>query len=189
MMPKWIFVAFVLSTLVLGFAGCQLSRAGYESAPYTVLSRDRGFEVRQYPVLQMAETASGGDDFMRLFRYISKGNQSETKIAMTTPVFMSSTEGAKRTMSFVLPEKMAELPEPKNPQVVLRRLEAGEFAVLRFRGKQQGPEGVASQALRAWMAERKLASSGDPLFAYFDPPWTPGPMRRNEVMIRLAIAR
>ncbi|MSU32373.1 MAG: heme-binding protein [Pedosphaera sp.] len=188
-MPKWIVVTVLLSVVVLGFAGCQLSRAGYESAPYTVLSCDRGFELRHYPVLRIAETPSGGDDFMRLFRYISKGNQSETKIAMTTPVFMGGAGAGGRTMSFVLPEKMEEMPEPKNLQVVLRRMEAGEFAVLRFRGKQQESDGVASQALRAWMAERKLASSGAPLFAYFDPPWTPGPLRRNEVMIRLALAR
>jgi len=31
-----------------------------------------------------------------------------------------------------------------------------------------------------------LTVTGDPIFGYFDPPWTPPFARRNEVMLRLA---
>ena len=40
--------------------------------------------------------------------------------------------------------------------------------------------------LRAWMAENKLVAEGDAEYAGYDPPWTPGPFRRNEVLIRVA---
>jgi hypothetical protein len=33
------------------------------------------------------------------------------------------------------------------------------------------------------MKKSGLVSSGEPLFGYFDPPWTPSFLRRNEVML------
>ena len=39
---------------------------------------------------------------------------------------------------------------------------------------------------RAWLTAQKLTSVGEPFFAYYDPPWTLIPFRRNEVLLRLA---
>jgi hypothetical protein len=39
------------------------------------------------------------------------------------------------------------------------------------------------------MEGKKLVATGEPVFAYYDPPWTPGFMRRNEVMIPVASPR
>jgi hypothetical protein len=36
------------------------------------------------------------------------------------------------------------------------------------------------------MAERGLAPAAAPVFAYYNDPFTPGPLRRNEVLIDLA---
>ena len=117
-----------------------MTRAGYESAPYAVLEKDKRIELRQYPILRVAETSRGGDDFMRLFRYISKGNTSGQKIAMTTPVYMTETPGTgdapRRVMAFVMPRDMTAeaVPAPSDPAVRTRETAPGRFAVLRFRG-------------------------------------------------------
>ena len=156
--------------VVVGLTGCQATRAGYASAPYRVVRTDGKVEVRDYPELRLAETPMGGDDFMRLFGYI----------------FMAEPAGATRTMAFVLPEGLATPPSPTDSAVDIRRMGPGRFAVLRFRGSRQGPEGEAAMRLRTWIRTQGLATTGVPTFAYFDPPWTPGFLRRNEVMIPLA---
>ncbi len=173
-------------------AGCATSRAAYESARYTVKRTAGKVEVRDYPELKVASTTSvsekGRDGkFMRLFGYISGKNERSEKISMTTPVFMAR-DGTEEKMSFVVPEKVAGagIPAPAAADVKIESIPAGRFAVLRFTGAQSAAKEQAALAeLRAWMAAEKLEASGEPIFAYFDPPWTPGPMRRNEVMLRL----
>lgn len=183
MIRRMLLVAATLLVVGLVWSGCAMTRAGYESAPYSVLEKDGRIELRQYPILRVAETPRGGDDFMRLFRYISKGNASGQKIAMTTPVFMESEGGTNETMAFVLPESLTAPPAPNNDRVHVRELPPSTFAVLRFKGGQQGPNGKAAVELRRWMADRNVPIGGQARFAYFDPPWIPGFLRRNEVMI------
>ena len=36
--------------------------------------------------------------------------------------------------------------------------------------------------LRAWLASRNITILGAPTYAYYNDPFTPGPLRRNEVM-------
>jgi hypothetical protein len=36
------------------------------------------------------------------------------------------------------------------------------------------------------MEKKNLKAEGEPVFAYYDPPWTLPFMRRNEVMLRVA---
>jgi hypothetical protein len=75
------------------FVGCQATRAGYESAPCQVVRTDGKLELRDYPTLTLVETpmARGGNEadgsFNRLFRFITGGNETKQKIAMTTPVY------------------------------------------------------------------------------------------------------
>ena len=182
-------ILVVLAGLV--FAGCKTSRSGYESAPYQVVRTDGNFELRDYPALTVVETpmaqrGNGADgSFMRLFRFISGGNEAKQKIAMTTPVFMSDSE-SNTMMAFVLPTKMksSEAPKPTDAAVQVRELPAGRFAVLRFKGGRNAKNEVQSLArLQEWLAKENLRCAGSPVYGYFDPPWTPGFLRRNEVML------
>jgi DNA gyrase inhibitor GyrI len=187
----WVLLLILVVVVGLGLAGCQATRAGYESAPYQVVRSDGKFQVRDYPALQVVETsmadARGSDgSFGRLFRYISGGNEETQKIAMTTPVFMSG-EATNATMAFVLPEKLNAnaAPQPTDEAVTVRELAAGRFAVLRFsggRGPKQEAEALAR--LKAWMEAEQLSARSSPVYGYFDPPWTPAFLRRNEVMLR-----
>ncbi|MFM7099692.1 MAG: SOUL family heme-binding protein [Verrucomicrobiota bacterium] len=163
-------------------AGCQLTRAGYASAPYRTLHRDGGYEVRDYPALRLVETRTGGGDFMRLFRYIDQRNEAGRKIAMTTPVFMQPGRPAGETMAFVLPEDLPTPPAPLDDAVRLTELPPQRVAVLRFRGRRES-SGEVTTRLREWISRQGLTAAGAPLVGYFDPPWIPGFLRRNEVMI------
>lgn len=182
----------MLIAAMLGLTGCGATRGGYETAPYRVVRAEGPFELREYPALRVAETPMAGADesgnggFRRLFRYISGGNDGGRKIAMTTPVWISEA-GADSTMAFVLPSEMAgsAIPQPSDSAVRVRELPPGRFAATRFRGGRADGEGPALERLKAWMARQGWTAEGSPVYAYFDPPWTPGFLRRNEVMLRV----
>lgn len=171
------------------------ARAGYESAPYTVLESDGNIEIREYPDLVLASTESqfsarGNDgSFMRLFRYISGDNAAGQKIEMTTPVFMEPDRGtAKGKMGFVMPRKVAEtgVPDPKASNVAISKRAGGRFAVIRFSGVMDTKKAEEQEAkLRAWLFARGLEGEAMAERAGYDPPFTPGFLRRNEVLIRL----
>lgn len=192
----------VTAILVLAgvFAWNTMARAAYESAEYKVVESDGKFEVREYPDLMLVATttkldAQGRDgSFMKLFRYISGANESEKKISMTTPVFMEKDKGDSAVqMGFVMPKNIAVegVPKPTSESVNVRKRAGGRFAVLRFSGQLNAKSAKESETkLRTWMANKGLVvadsveSSGVETAGY-DPPFTPGPLRRNEVLIRL----
>jgi hypothetical protein len=187
-------ILFVMLLIGAGLilVGCQTTRRGYESAPYQVVRTDGKFELRDYPSLAVVETpmaASGNSDdgsFMRLFRFITGGNEAKQKIAMTTPVFMSGND-TNRTMAFVLPAKLdaATAPKPTDGAVAVRELPGGRFAVLRFSGGRSAKRELETLArLQTWLTAQGLEASASPIYGYFDPPWTPSFLRRNEVMLR-----
>ena len=189
---------FILATVVVAvtYFGWKLTaRSAYESAEYTVLQSDGAFEVREYPALMMATTntrfEAQGDDgsFMRLFRYISGANDADRKVAMTTPVFMQpAVDGAPGQMGFVIPKKTAEqrIPAPVGGSVQIQERTGGRFAVNRFNGRLTSDSfAKAEERLRSWMTSKELTGEADAESAGYDPPWTPGPLRRNEVLIRL----
>ena len=110
---------------------------------------------------------------MRLFRFISGGNERQEKISMTVPVLMSGTSSG--TMSFVVPNSVAKqgIPQPSDPNVTVTTINPARS------------EAAATQLLE-WCKMQKLAVSGAPFFASYNPPWTPGFLRRNEVLISLS---
>ncbi|MEO0414501.1 MAG: heme-binding protein [Verrucomicrobiota bacterium] len=120
---------------------------------------------------------------------MSGENATGEKIAMTTPVFMpSSSTGDAQSMQFVLPEKVATAgaPAPNGRQVDLTQMNNGTYAALRFKGyRKVSQQKAALKQLREAIAEAGLKEQGQPIFAYYDPPWTPEAMRRNEVLIRV----
>lgn len=188
----WIALSILTVSVALIFVGCQATRAGYESAPYKVVRSDGKFELRDYPALTVVETpaARGGNDadgsFMRLFRFITGANEGKLKIAMTTPVFMCSSD-SNSTMAFVLSAalKASTVPTPSDAAVTVRELPAGRFAVLRYSGgRNPKKEADSLERLKTWMTSEALIVSSPPVFGYFDPPWTPAFLRRNEVMLR-----
>ena len=173
--------------VLLAVAGCQSTRSGYKSARYAVVRSDGNFELRDYPALKLVETTmkdgGSGGSFNRLFRFITGGNDAGKKIAMTTPVFMA---GGESTMAFVMPADLDKVPRPTDGSVTVREVPAGRFAVLRYSGaRSPRQETEHLERLKAWVADQRLKASAVPVYGYFDPPWTPPFLRRNEVMLRV----
>ncbi len=193
---KMFFAGIAMVFIGLAYFGWKLTaRSAYESAEYTILESDGQFETRKYPDLMLATTnmqfESQGDDgsFMRLFRYISGANDEEQKVEMTTPVFMESNgSGVQDQMGFVIPKKVADqrVPVPSGDGVQIRKRAGGRFAVIRFAGRMNSKTAAkAEEKLRSWIDEKGFVVEGDVETAGYDPPWTLGPLRRNEVLIRL----
>ena len=192
---KSLLVAIIGMTIVGSFAWNLTARGAYESAEYEVIESDGKIEIREYPDLMLVSTKtkfdSQGNDgsFMRLFRYISGNNDAEQKISMTTPVFMEGQgQTSTGTMGFVMPQEVAAagVPDPKASDVEIRRRRGGRFAVIRFSGKMKSELAAKQEAvLRGWMKQRGLEGDATAEAAGYDPPFTPGFMRRNEVLIRI----
>lgn len=189
-------IAIVGALMVPAFVWIAKSstRSAYETAAYTLLHRDGDIELRRYARQTLAETplrSSVGQNrgFRRLFEYISGRNERSEKIAMTTPVFMNGDHGAQAaSMAFVVPRDVAYTlqgaPEPTSPEVTLRHVCQHHVASIRFYGyRDAGAIRASERTLRTWMDESELTPSGPSRIAYYDPPWTPRWLRRNEVQI------
>jgi len=187
----------IATIVLLGLAAFWLvstSRAATETPEYKVVRTDGKFEIRDYPALIVATTpmedAGMNGGFGQLFRFITGGNESKEKIEMTSPVLID-TANEKKRMSFIMPKRSVEkgVPKPSGDRVTLGKVDAARLAVLRFDGGRSAEnEKAAIGKLSAWLEAEKITAKGDPMFAYYDPPWTPLSMRRNEVMIRIGKA-
>jgi hypothetical protein len=185
-----IFAAVGLLAILL-WAGCKSTRGGYESPKYRVVEKDGLFETRDYPVLIVAETSMAAEGmnsgFNKLFRFIMGGNSKTEKIAMTTPVLVNPAS-SNSSMAFVMPGKYAlsELPQPADQSVSLRKIDAARYVVMRFSGARSSEsQDEATARLLAWANSKGLEPLSAPDFAYYDPPWIPGLLRRNEVRVRV----
>ena len=183
-------VAVVLLFALAGAAGCKTSRSSYATAPFKLARSAGKFELRDYPALTLVETpmtdADANSGFGKLFRYITGRNEKAQKIAMTTPVFIDRDEHHP-AMAFVMPAGLTgdQVPKPTDRSIAVREMPADRFAVLCYSGGRNAKnEAAALGQLKAWMAAEGLSVLSPPVFAYFDPPWTPPFLRRNEVMLR-----
>jgi len=192
-MTFWITVFTVTAFMFVGWK--LTARGNYETAAYQVIDSDGPFELRDYPEIMLVTTDmalnSNGNDgsFGRLFQYISGGNEVGQKVKMTTPVFMESDPtGAKGTMGFVIPQKVAEstIPQPTGARVEIEKRTAGKYAVMRFNGRLNERTQADSEAkLVDWIEKQGWERENQTEFAGYDPPWTPKILRRNETLIRL----
>ena len=164
---------------------------------FTVLRKFTEFEVREYSPCVLAEVKVSADystatsaAFGRLFQYISKGNKGSQKIAMTAPVIAAQKEPSADSnewfVSFVMPSgsSFGHLPHPNDSQVVLREFGAEVCIALSFRGradKELSDQKVA--LLRAAAAKENISISDETRICRFDPPFKPGFMQYNEIVI------
>ena len=183
----------------LGMAGSLERTPDLETPKYTLLKRAAEYEVRRYEPYEVASTPTGsgqlvgnaaaGMSFNALAGYIF----SEAKQDMTTPVF-TSPEAAEDTtagveMQFVVEDGTAEGGvAPSNPAVTTRRLDVGCVAARRFSGVvTDGDVARETKSLLAALdADGVAHAPEDKVFcAQYNEPSTPGPARRNEVLVPL----
>lgn len=165
------------------------SRFFIHTVKYAVRRKDGPFEIREYPALEVAKTAIKGEDdsaFDRLFQFIQGANSGQEKIAMTTPVLMEGL--GRETMCFIMPganESQGAL-KPTEDTVLVDKRPGGTFAAYRYAGAMSiANEQTAFQKLGDWLRMNNCQAQAEPVAAYFDPPWMPNALRRNEIMVRI----
>ena len=107
-MKEIFFMSLITIGLVLITGMITRTKAKTEPQKFETIYKDGNFEIRFYPEAVLASVTmnasyddSRNSGFRILAGYIFGGNSENQKIAMTSPVRMSSTE-QKSTMSFVL---------------------------------------------------------------------------------------
>jgi len=181
-----------------------------EEPRFNVLEKDGSFELREYSPYIVAETRveagfedAGSVAFQRLFRYISGNNIARQKIAMTAPVTQSRGEkismtapvsqvadGSAYLVAFTLPSNytLVTAPQPLDPAVQIREVPAQLIACWRYSGRWTASNFRDHEVLlRERIKARGLITGGDPVLARYNPPFTPWFMRRNEVLIPVAV--
>jgi len=195
-----------LTTLFL--AGCSVFGIRSADEPkYQVLNDYGHIQIRQYPVLVVAQTEvtadyknSSSQGFQRLAGYIFGNNKKQQKIAMTAPVIqeqeaetmamtapvIQQQSGAVWLMAFVLPSNysVATAPVPLDPAVLIKEIPGKKVAVIRYSGSlsEQGIE-ENTEKLQNWITIKGYKAISPSRSAAYDPPWTLPFLRRNEVHI------
>jgi hypothetical protein len=168
-----------------------------ERQEFKVLRTYKDFEVREYLPCVIAEvkvsaqySTAASAAFSSLFNYISKGNKSSQKIAMTAPVITAqkaeSSASNEWYVSFVMPSgtNVGHLPHPNDSQVKLRELDSETCVAKSFRGRATEELSRKNiKELRASAASANIALSDENRICRFDPPFKPGFMQYNEIVI------
>lgn len=201
-------LAAIIGVIIIGgiFAGPIMSDV--ETPNYEVISAQAGIEIRQYAPMIIAEVQMDGEredaignGFRLLADYIFGNNQGlqdiamtapvqqqkNIKIAMTAPVQQQSIGDIWR-VSFVMPSEysMETLPKPVNDRVAIKRVPSKQFIVVTFAGTNSNKNvTVHEEKLMRYVKANNLSVVGAPTYAFYNPPWTLPPMRRNEVMMEM----
>ena len=170
---------------------------------FRVLQTYKDFELREYLPCVIAEvkvsakySTATSSAFSSLFNYISKGNKSLQKIAMTAPVITAqradNSEPTEWHVSFVMPSGSAfdHMPQPNDSQVILRELDTETCVAKSFRGTATDELSRKKvQELRASASKSNIALSAETRICRFDPPFKPGFLQYNEVVIPIYLGK
>lgn len=180
-MKNWLLVCL---TLIYSAAAMALEEPKFK----VVQSFDGNIEIREYEPYLVAVTKMDGSPnagFRVLASYIFGGNETEQEIAMTAPVSTTMTAESPE-MTFMIPSEYAleALPKPSDNRVKFRAVPAYTAAVIRFSGRANA-DNVAEhwQELRAFLAGSEWRGIGEPTLNQYNPPWTLGFWRRNEIIM------
>ena len=179
-----------------------------ETPKYSVSKKQNEIEIRQYPGYIQAEVtveeknykSAAEKGFNVLAGYIFGNNTAQQKIAMTAPVQASKSEKIAMTtpvtvsgedsfsVAFIMPAAytLETLPQPKDERVNFVSLPARSMAAIRFSGffKQETIQ-KNKRRLADWLEAHGLETEGEYIVAGYNPPWVPGFLARNEVLVQV----
>tara|TARA_B100001121_G_scaffold96686_1_gene85557 strand:- start:2222 stop:2821 length:600 start_codon:yes stop_codon:yes gene_type:complete len=148
-------------------------------------------EIRAYAPRIMAVTGMNEDSdsgFRVLAGYIFGGNAEEQKIAMTAPV--QQTMAGEKEVAFMMPAEYAlkDLPQPEDQRVSFREAPAYTAAVIQFSGWASAEKADENwQQLQRFLIAEGIDITGEPTLNQYNPPWTLPFMRRNEIIVPVAL--
>jgi effector-binding domain-containing protein len=162
-----------------------------EEAKYEVIEKNKIYEIRKYSDRLAVETSRAGIDsnFRKLFNYISGRNDTQEKIAMTTPVTQVEKNGSI-TMQFYLPSKFnsGNVPNPSKEDVRIVNIEGGYYAVVRYSGRASDRNFIKhKEILEKELKNNNISIISPPIRATYDSPFTLPMNRRNEAMFKVKL--
>lgn len=201
-------VAVIVAIVAIAAAAAGPIMSRVEQPDYKVTMTDGSVEIRSYDPMIAAEAEVKGErkaaineGFRLIAAYIFGANTPNAKIAMTAPVQQQSTQkiamtapvtqqttGDSWTVRFIMPSNwtLETLPVPNDARVTLKPVAAKRMLAIRFSGAASDSLiQTKTDELRRYAAARKLATDGEPLLAFYNPPWTLPFFRRNEIMLEL----
>jgi hypothetical protein len=132
--------------------------------------------------------SAGNRAFGPLVRFISGNNNARQAIAMTAPVIQESVSTGKHKVRFVMPEEMdaSSTPSPADSSVSVVSVPGHLAAARKFGGSWNKDKFEKEGAkLLAEVSKAGLVPQGNLYWSRFDPPWKPGFLKHNEVLIRI----
>ena len=183
-------VIIVIIILLQSFISMSVNKT--EEQKYTIVHKDKDFEIRFYPAVTIATINSNaktykelsGPGFRKLAGYIFGGNEADAKISMTSPVHMDINDSVS-TMSFVMPSAYNEekLPKPNDPSVLIKKTSDEYVAAIRFSGFASDNDlKIYSEKLKNRLKEEGISTIGHYRFLGYNPPFQLIG-RRNEIIV------
>lgn len=166
--------------------------ADTENQKYNVVHSEEGFEIRFYPASILATVHSDAKTyrnlaypgFRKLAGYIFGGNESDTKISMTSPVHMEFSK-EESSMSFVMPSSFSEenLPRPNDQAVKIEKTEDVYMAAISFGGYASDKKiREYSEKLKTLLDEKGISWHGNFRYLGYNPPFQVFG-RKNEIIV------
>lgn len=163
----------------------------YETPTYEVVKSDGNIEIRHYQAFQIVTYTTNEDPysnqgFQTLFQYIQANNSLKASVDMTVPVLQEFKPDGM-TMSFIIPQKyMLGVPKPNHPDLHIDHFKEGYYAAITFKGSQSiGNLRQNQTELLFWLKKNELTTDSDIIAAFYNPPFTPPFMRRNELLVKI----
>ena len=176
---------FILLTLFPLFMFSQT----YETQKYNLIDKSDDFEIRYYPKsikARVISTSDSNNNFRKLFSYISGNNNTNEKIAMTTPVYMNSDSNGN-SMDFVMPSEfnLSNIHKPNDKDVKIIESKAGYFATLKYGGYSNSFKVEANtNKLYKILKGKNIDFIGEPSYVSYNSPFKFF-SRRNEIIIEI----
>lgn len=202
--------------MVLCVMGCSPEEKsgyykGYELPRYTTIEKEASIEIRQYQPYLVAEVSVEGTrgeaakkGFRILANYIFGGNQSKTSIdmtspvqqspasetiAMTSPVMQQAASQQSWRIQFAMPKSytLESLPRANDGRIQFYMSAPKTVAAIQFSGRWS--DALFQQhyiKLKDYIAAHHLKALSEPVFAYYDDPFTFPWNRRNEIIVEVS---
>jgi hypothetical protein len=204
-------VIIIIGSMVF-FSTFTRARGEHDGPEYRVVKQDGNIEVREYDgyitaYVDVASDFNGAvySGFMKLFNYISGNNTNRSKIKMTVPVTeeqVSASEKIPMTapvtsekvsgdvyrISFIMPPgyTLDTLPVPGDKDVKFQKLEPFKAAVITFSGRlNDNLMNKKTEEFKQWLGKNGLQPQSNYISAQYNPPWIPGFMRKNEIIVEI----
>jgi hypothetical protein len=200
---KWLTGLIFLPVLVVAALGIRQAVAenALETPEYQVTQKDGNYEFRTYPAYLVAEVSVSGDrsqaasaGFEILAGYIFGANRSRQapdqpeKIAMTSPVTQLPQPDGQWKVRFMMPRRyrLETLPVAKDERIRFFSTQPERYLALRFSGSWDEENLTRHRIqLQEYAESHHIESKETPMYAFYNAPFVPAPLRRNEVLLRL----